>query len=135
MQDTISHYFKIRQEVIAVYLFGSHAVGKERPFSDVDIGIIITHRDMSRSFDLQSQYTVELGRQLRKDLHIVILNTAGELLLKQVYQKGRLICVNDEPQLMQFKMIHFSMIAEFGYYLNMTQAGFRRRVLEEHSIG
>ena len=135
LQTTISHYFKSQQEVVAVYLFGSQAVGRQRPFSDVDIGIILTHRDMNRSFNLQSQYTVELGRRLRKDIHTVLLNAADELLLKQVFQKGRLICVNDEPQLKQFKMIHYSMIAEFGYYLDMTQAGFRRKILKGQSIG
>ena len=131
----INQYFKNREEVVAVYLFGSHAAGKERPFSDMDIGVILHHRDLNQAFNLQSQYTVALGRQLRKDVHTVILNTAGELLLKQVFKNGVCICVNDDTELTQFKMIRYSMISEFGYYLKMTQTGFRRRILEDHSRG
>ena len=134
-QETINRYFKNRKEVVAVYLFGSHATGKERPFSDVDIGVILHHRYLKQSFALQSQYTVALGRQLRKDVHAVMLNTAGELLLKQVFKKGICVCINDDTEFKQFKMIRFSMISEFGYYLNMTQVGFRRKMMEDHLGG
>ena len=135
LQKTINRYFKNRKEVVAVYLFGSHAAGKERPFSDVDIGVILHHRYLKQSFALQSQYTVALGRLLRKDIHAVMLNTAGELLLKQVFKKGICACINDDTEFKQFKMICFSMISEFGYYLNMTQVGFRRKMMEAHPRG
>ena len=133
LQKTINQYFKNREEVVAVYLFGSHAAGKERSFSDMDIGVILRHPDLNQAFNLQSQYTVDLGRQLRKYVHAVILNTAGELLLKQVFKKGVCICVNDDTELKQFKMIRYSMISEFGYYLKMAQTGFRRRMLKDYS--
>ena len=129
LQKTINQYFKNRKEVVAVYLFGSHAAGMQRSYSDMDVGVILHHRDLNQAFNLQSQYTVALGRKLRKDAHVVILNTAGELLLKQVFKKGVCVCVNDDTELKQFKMIRYSMISEFGYYLKMTQAGFRRKVL------
>lgn len=135
MQNTIQHYFKSRQEVVAVYLFGSHAAGRERPFSDVDLGVILHHHDLKQSFALQNQYTVALGRKLRKDVHAVILNTAGELLLKQVFKKGICVCINDDTEFKKFKMIRFSMISEFGYYLKMIQAGFIQSLLEEHPHG
>jgi predicted nucleotidyltransferase len=134
-QETINRYFKIRKEVVAVYLFGSHAAGKERPFSDVDIGVVLHHRDLDQAFMLQRQYTAALGRQLRKDVHAVILNTAGEMLLSQVFKKGVCVCINDDNELKRFKMIRYSMISEFGYYLKMTEAGFHRKTMEDHSRG
>jgi len=135
LPEIIHRYFKNRKEVVAVYLFGSHATGKEQPLSDVDIGVILHHRDLRHSFELQSQFIVALGRQLRKDIHAVILNTAGELFLKQVFKKGICVCTNDDTELKRFKMIRFSMISEFDYYLNITQAGFRRKIMEGHSLG
>ncbi len=135
LQKTISRYFKNRKEVVAVYLFGSHAVGKERPFSDVDVGVVLTHQFQAQSFDLQNQYTVAMGRKLRKDIHVAIMNTAGETLLKQIFQKGSCVCVNNPSVLARFKMTRFSMIGEFGYYLDMTQAGFHRKLTGGTSHG
>ncbi|WP_319409025.1 nucleotidyltransferase domain-containing protein [uncultured Desulfosarcina sp.] len=132
---TIGNYFKDRKEVVAAYLFGSHAAGKERPFSDVDVGVVLTHQDQAEAFQLQSQYTVAMGRKLRKDIHVVVMNTAGETLLKQIFQKGVCVCVNNPSVLARFKMIRFSMIGEFGYYLDMTQAGFRRKLIGGKSHG
>jgi uncharacterized protein len=126
LQTTIGNYFKGRKEIVAAYLFGSHAAGKQRPFSDVDVGVILMDRHRRQSFELQSLYTVVLGRKLRKDIHVVIMNTAGETLLKQIFKKGMCVCVNDQSVLARFKMTRYSMIAEFGYYLDLFQAGFRR---------
>ena len=124
IKEKIRSYFKNRKEVVAAYLFGSRAKGHERRSSDVDVGIVLHHGELHRSFELQKQYMVDLGRLLRKDMHTVILNTVGELLLKQVFSNGKLICVNNENEFKQFKMYKFSIIAEFGYYLEVAQAGF-----------
>ena len=132
---TIDSYFQNHAEVVAVYLFGSHANEKARLSSDVDIGIILRHEALSTAFALKQQYMAALGRQLRKDIHAVILNTAGELLLKQVFTKGVCVCVNDDAQFMQFKMIRYTMISEFSHYLQLMQRGFRRNILEDRSIG
>ena len=134
-QEIIHRYFKNRKEVVAVYLFGSYAAGKEQPLSDIDIGVILHHQDLKQSFVLQSQYAADLGRQLRKDIHAVILNTASELFLKQVFKKGICVCTNDDNELKRFRMIRFSMISEFDYYLNITQAGFLRKIMEGHPLG
>lgn len=135
LKKTINDYFKNRKEVIAVYLFGSHASGHERPFSDVDIGVILEHPDMDRSAALQGEYTLGLGRTTRKDVHTVILNTASEVLLKQVFAKGFCLLVNHDHAFKHFKMIRYSMIADFGYYLNMAQAGFQRKMMESQPNG
>jgi predicted nucleotidyltransferase len=135
LTQTIKEYFYKREEVVAVYLFGSHAAGKERRFSDVDIGVILHNENLPQAIALQTEYTVALGRLLRKDVHTVILNTAGELLNKQVYAKGKCVCVNDPRILSLFKMTRYAMIADFDYYLKMTQAGFCRKMMEEHRDG
>ena len=135
LTTTIGDYCKDRKEIVAVYLFGSHATGKERSFSDMDIGVILHHRDLNQAFNLQCKYSVALGRQLRKDIHVAIMNTAGETLLKQIFQKGSCVCVNNPSVLARFKMTRFSMIGEFGYYLDMTQAGFQRKLTGGTSHG
>ena len=82
-------YFKERDEVIAVYLFGSYAQGKESARSDIDIGVLLNPHNPEAMRKKRTQYLTELGRVLRKDIHIVILNTAGEELLKQVFRQDQ----------------------------------------------
>ena len=106
-ESKIAIYFQSRKEVVAVYLFGSYAKGQEMHFSDLDLGIVLHHSALKRSFEFQNQYIVDLGRLLRKDIHAVILNSVGELLLKQVFQTGHLVCINNDDQLKQLKFPRF----------------------------
>jgi len=41
LEEKIKNYFKNKKEVIAVYLFGSYAEGREHDLSDIDIGRIL----------------------------------------------------------------------------------------------
>ena len=56
MQEEIAKYFGTKKEVIAVYLFGSFAEGKERPFSDIDIGILLDRRYQSSADKKRMDY-------------------------------------------------------------------------------
>jgi hypothetical protein len=67
---------------------------------------------------------------LRKDVHPVAMNSASEMLLKQIFGKGRCLLVNDTRKLAEFKMLAYSRIASFNYYLKKMQAGLIRKVLE-----
>ncbi|MBW1851901.1 MAG: nucleotidyltransferase domain-containing protein [Deltaproteobacteria bacterium] len=130
LEEKIKSYFRNKSEVIAVYLFGSHAVGKERPFSDIDVGILFDETDSALLLKRRNDYLVELGRLLRKDIHPVILNLAGEELLRQIFLKGKCILINDAKKLAKHKMVMFVKIAEFAYYKNQMQSGLIRKVME-----
>ena len=43
--EKLTVYFRTKPGVIAVYLFGSYAQGKERRTSDIDIGLLFDTRD------------------------------------------------------------------------------------------
>jgi predicted nucleotidyltransferase len=135
LQTTIANYFLNRKEIVAIYLFGSQATGRQRPFSDVDVGVILQHAELDNASELHGKYTMALGRLLRKDVHIVILNTAGEVLLKQVFTKGGCIHVNDAKALRHFKMKSYAMIADFGFLLDKLQTGFRNQIMKERLNG
>jgi len=130
LEEKIRSYFKDKEEVIAVYLFGSYAVGKEQPFSDVDLGILFDEMDKDLSFKRRTHYLIELGRLLRKDIHPVMLNSAGEELLRQIFSKGKCILINDAKKLARHKMVMFVKIAEFAYYRTQMQSGLIRKVME-----
>ena len=77
---------------------------------------------------LTDQLIVDLSRLTRKDLHLVVLNRAGEMLLKQVLGKGRLVFVNDPKTLSRFKMTAVARIADFGDYFRLFERRFKSRM-------
>lgn len=130
LDENITAYFKNKKEVVAVFLFGSYAEGKDRVLSDIDIGILLDRNSRDFFNERKNDYIVELGRIMRKDIDPVILNLAGEELLRQVFSKGRCILVNNSRKLSRYKTVMFSKIAEFGYYRNRMQSGLIRKIME-----
>ncbi len=129
--EKIRLYFNNRSEVIAVYLFGSYAKGRQQMGSDIDLAILISQNYISRQNELRRQYIIDLSRILRKDLHLVIMNSAGEDILAQIYKYGQCI-LNQNPDLLaRFKMITYAMIADFAFYKNLMKKGFTRRIYRE----
>jgi predicted nucleotidyltransferase len=130
IEDRIKDYFCNRDRVAAVYLFGSHATGKERAGSDVDIAILFQTRDLDFIRDSIDQYLVEVSRLLKKDIHPIVLNSAGEVILKQILNKGKCIVVNDRRQLASFKIAAFAKIFDFSYYRDLMQSGLIKSVIQ-----
>lgn len=129
LKEKIIAYFESKKEVIAVYLFGSYVEGKERYLSDIDIGILMDSKDRDFVTRRRNDYMVELARILRKDIHPVILNSASEELLKQIFSKGQCIIVNNSRELARYTMVMFVKIAEFSYYRRQMQSGLIRKVM------
>jgi predicted nucleotidyltransferase len=135
IEKRISEYFMNKKEVVAVYLFGSYARGKEKPFSDIDIGIIFKPSRRDKYLERIDGYLPGLSRIMRCDVHLVIMNTAGEELLKQVFTKGKCLLVNDTKLLSRLKTAMYSRIAEFGFYRPMMQKGLIGKIMGETKSG
>jgi predicted nucleotidyltransferase len=123
-------FFKDKPEVVAVYIYGSQATDKTGDSSDVDIGILLDTCERAAQIEKRNQYMVELANILRKEIHPVILNSAGEELMRQIFAKGKCILVKDQKKLSLFKMTMFARIADFGYYRNQMQSGLIRGIME-----
>lgn len=130
LEQKIKNYFYKKPGIIAIYLFGSYAKGKECHSSDIDMGILLD-REHRRSIKTIIHHSiVELGRILNKDIHPVILNSASEELLRQVFSHGICILVNNPEILSRFKMVMYSRIADFSYYRNKMQSGLIKKVMK-----
>jgi len=130
IKNRIKDYFSHRDNIAAVYLFGSHAAGKERSGSDVDIAILFQSGDPDIIRDSIDKYLVDLSRLLKKDIHPVVLNHAGEMLLEQILSKGKCIVVNDRRKLALFKVAAFAKIFDFSYYRGLMQSGLIKSVTQ-----
>jgi len=129
LEETIKSYFAGRNNVAAVFLFGSHAGGQARSDSDVDVAILLITYDPESERAVRALFMAELSRMTRKVIHPVILNSAGEALLKQILEKGRCIHVNDPKSLSRFKMTAIARIADYGYYRRFLQQGVIRKIM------
>ena len=126
--DIMQSYFERRNEVAAVYLFGSYAKGKNRKYSDIDLGVLLKHKYACNEEELHKLYLIDVAALLRKDIHLVFMNSAGEGILFQIFKYGKCIVNNDPGVLTRFKMIRHSMIADFSYYKNMMQKSFVKNI-------
>ena len=126
----LKQYFKDKPEVIAVYIFGSQATGKKNRTSDVDVGILLNTKNRATEIEKRNQYMVDLADILRKEIHPIILNSAGEELMRQIFAKGDCILIKNQKKLSLFKMTMFARIADFGYYRNQMQSGLIRSIME-----
>lgn len=135
-EEKIATFFNENPSGIsAVYLFGSQASGKPGSGSDVDIGLLFDRCDPVFIHSRMAEIIVQLAHLLRKDIHPVAMNSAGEALLKQIFGKGRCLLVRDARKLTEFRMHSYSRIAGFNYYLKKMQAGLIRSLLEPEPHG
>jgi len=132
IEQEITAYFRGNKDVCAVYLFGSYAKGKHGRFSDVDIAVLFDNQRAESAVEKMEQYSLDLGRRTRKDIHLSILDHAGENLAKQIFSKGKCLVVNNPKRHSQYKMVKFSMIAEFGYYKEKFHKSFIRKISESN---
>jgi predicted nucleotidyltransferase len=135
IEGSLRAYFADRKEVVAVFLFGSHAVDRQRTGSDVDVAVLLTPEAGPGAGELRALYTVELGRALRKDVHTIIMNIAGEELLRQIFSKGKCLLVNDKRSYSFFQISAYCRIADFDRYRRMTQREFINRLKREVRAG
>jgi len=130
MTDKIIRYFETRQEVVAVYLFGSRAGDRAKETSDVDLAVLLDPHAKIDEFELQRDLAVALSGILRKEIHLVILNNAGEVLSAQVFKYGKCLYNSKPGILTEFKAVQFSKIADFAYLKNIMEKGFTRKIME-----
>jgi len=128
--NKLKAYFEDKSEVIAVYLFGSRAMDKNGFSSDVDIGILIDINDRATETEKRNQYLTELAHILKKEIHPVILNSAAEELMRQIFLKGKCILKKNPEKLSLFKMTMYARIADFGYYRDQMQSGLIQNIME-----
>lgn len=131
LKGNIKRYFEDKKGIVAVYLFGSYAQGRQRPSSDLDIGIVADRDRQSLIEKSVAQYIVELGRLLRKDIHPVVLNTAGEELLRQVFSSGICVLVKNQKKLALFRMITLARVVDFAYYKQRMQSGLVKSIMKD----
>lgn len=102
--EKLESFFLSRKEILAVYLFGSRAGGRENLMSDLDLGILFSEEKKNL---IDYNYLAELQVKLVKilnfdDIDTVILNNKEPLFLYNVLTEGLLIYHVDNKEFTGF---------------------------------
>lgn len=128
LSTTIATFCATRPEIVACYLYGSRATGKERQGSDVDVAFLVDGTLPANNYwNLKLAYMTGLGDLLRSDIHPLIMNDAAEVILGQVFGKGIVVYQQNTEALRIFRRRKLPLIAEFSYYIDMRLAKLRTR--------
>lgn len=103
----LSAFFAGRSDVIAAWLFGSHAEGRAHRESDVDVGVLLDRAllpDRRTREEMQVRIISELIAELkRNEVDVVILNDAPPLLARRIIRSGTLLHAADAETVHAFK--------------------------------
>lgn len=118
-------------EVVAGYLFGSYALGRARPDSDVDVALLL-----DASFDLAADPLYRLHRMndlsmlLGREVDVVVLNNAPLVLRNQVLTYGRRIYEADHRQRVDYEVLSRQLYFDFLPILDRIYAAMHRQIKE-----
>jgi predicted nucleotidyltransferase len=99
--------------IVAAFLFGSYAKGKEKPSSDIDVALLLSE---TKNIEFSTlQLAAKLEKTLGNRVDVVILNSAGELLKFQVRRDGKLIFERSSKERRQFEVKSRKLYEDFLY--------------------
>jgi predicted nucleotidyltransferase len=124
LKEEIIEYFQDKKEVIAVYLYGSTVTGKAAMASDVDIALLTTpYRDLIESQRARVRYQMEISGLIRRDVDLVFLQEAGELLSLQILSRGQIIFEADKETHRSFRAYRLIKCLDFQFLEDRMKRG------------
>jgi predicted nucleotidyltransferase len=110
IKDDLVNFFKNREEVLLVYLFGSCLRGKFGKTHDIDIAILVDLKiyhilDAKKPYGYEAEIIAELIHQLKHPLvDLTILNKATPLLAYEVIHGGTVLFTRSEDLRIEFEI-------------------------------
>ena len=105
---SLQEYVKTHPDIIALYIFGSVAMKKDKKNSDVDLALIPKSKvNGFRRIDIET----ELSNILKKNVDLVIFTDASPLLRHQILKNGHLVYENDRDE-----RIRHEVFSRFEYW-------------------
>jgi len=86
--ENIQNFLAKHREIVAVYLFGSYATGRNHKGSDVDLAVMTTRLIPS---GIRLKWETELSNYLRRDVDLIVFGQSGPLLKHQILKYGKLL--------------------------------------------
>ncbi|MEW5746786.1 MAG: nucleotidyltransferase domain-containing protein [Nitrospirota bacterium] len=119
----IADYFKDRNEVSALFLFGSLAKGRETAESDIDIAVLVDESKMGGNTfqQLKRAYYAASPRFSLRPVDIVILNTASSFLKHHVLAASKVLFDRNRKLRVRFRTRAIIEYLDFTYTENICR--------------
>ena len=119
LKKTLSGFFERTPEVKTAYLYGSQALGKTGPLSDVDVAVLLDNSlDAHQRFRLILRLTGELSEILGgKRIDLVDINSSPLLLKENILKNGVLISTKDEDERVRTEVAIMREYLDRDYYV------------------
>jgi hypothetical protein len=103
-------------DVVLLYLHGSHARGEQGPLSDMDLAVLLG-RESSTSLDSELDFLAALqSASGREDVDLVFLDRAGPIIKDRVVRHGRLVYQRSEKERILFEERAIKEYLDFRYF-------------------
>ncbi|WP_422444865.1 type VII toxin-antitoxin system MntA family adenylyltransferase antitoxin [Thermoanaerobacterium sp. DL9XJH110] len=120
--EKLPEVFEKRPDIVAGYIYGSHATGKTTDLSDIDIAVLLQGET---SFEAELELIGDISEALHTDdFDLVILNNCPPYLQYEVISSGRLIYEKDRELRCDFQVKALQryfdvkhIYDEYNYYL------------------
>jgi predicted nucleotidyltransferase len=128
-QELTAH-LETQPGVLAAVVFGSAAVGRLRPESDLDLAVLFADDAVPNEVAaLELRATLE--QRTGRDVDLVVLNRASTILAFQAAKKGRLIVCKDPRAYQRYLVRLISEYADFKRIRRpIEEAVLRRRLYD-----
>ena len=110
VEDILKEYFDKRDDVLMVFLFGSHAQGMVHRESDVDIAIYLRPKghsleceEFDAKYDAEDEIWLDMERLLKTNVDLIVLNRARSWIANSAI-RGRPIIIKDRGLYLDFML-------------------------------
>lgn len=130
LEDRLREILASRPEILFAFLFGSFARGRANNLSDVDVALYVDQDRMPPSgpYGYTSDLIVELRRQLKREVDVIILNEAPLILRFHVLQEGKLLFCREPAVRIHFHEKTVRTFLDFQPLLRIQAQCLRRRL-------
>ena len=105
------------EDIIFAYIFGSYAKGNIRENSDMDIAIYLKNNvDTSVYLDMK----MKLSENIKREVDLVILNSATPLLKYEIYKNNILLFTHDKTIESKYKVKTLFEYNDIKNYLSLS---------------
>lgn len=120
--DQLTSYFRNRDDVLLVILFGSHGTPNEHEMSDIDIAILLDKQlPLFEELKLSAEVSVVLERD---DVDLVMLRDAPVNIAHRVLSTGKVIVERDRIKIADFIEETLNEYRDYGYRLKQLDREF-----------
>lgn len=128
----LNEIIKGAPSILAVYLFGSYAKGKEKAQSDMDLAFLLDEKtykaDPFEATGPAYMAAMRIGIRFKRETDVVILNSSSVELAYEAVTSGRCMYEAEQDRRFEYEATIRSMYYDFRPFLMELRSSFLERL-------